>query len=71
MSMKYFFRDQQTISKFRLHPLGKYMHSYAKHLHSQGYYRENWPQEDPNDCTLRSVAKTAGNIREGPDREGS
>jgi len=38
--MKYFFRDQQTLSKFQLHPLGKYMNSYAKHLRGQGYDRE-------------------------------
>jgi integrase/recombinase XerD len=40
MSMKYFFRDQETLSKFRLHPLGDYLNSYARQLHSQGYYRE-------------------------------
>ena len=40
MSMKYFFRDQDTLSQFQLHPLGKYMNSYAKHLRGQGYDRE-------------------------------
>ncbi len=39
MSMKYFFRDQSTMSKFHIHPLGKYMDAYAKWLHDAGYSR--------------------------------
>jgi site-specific recombinase XerD len=38
--MKYFFRDQGTLSKFHIHPLGKYMNAYAEWLHDSGYSRD-------------------------------
>lgn len=39
MSMKYFLSDQPTLSRFHLHPLGRYLDSYAAYLHDQGYDR--------------------------------
>lgn len=39
MSMKYFFSDQPTLSRFHIHPLGRYLDSYAAHLRDQGYDR--------------------------------
>ncbi len=39
MSMKHFFSDQPTLSRFHIHPLGKYLDSYAAHLRNQGYDR--------------------------------
>ncbi len=40
MSMKYFFLDQRTLSKYHMHPLGKYLNSYAAFMHSQGFAME-------------------------------
>lgn len=37
MSLWLFFGDQETISRFHLHPLGKYLDDYAKWLHDRGY----------------------------------
>lgn len=37
MSLWLFFGDQETISRFHLHPLGKFMDDYAKWLHDRGY----------------------------------
>ncbi|CAN5177964.1 site-specific integrase [soil metagenome] len=39
MSMKYFFVDQPTLSKYHVHPLGKYLNSYAAFMHNQGFAR--------------------------------
>ena len=36
MSLWLFFGDQETISRFHLHPLGKYLDDYAKWLHDRG-----------------------------------
>lgn len=51
MSLWLFFADQETISRFHLHPLGKYMDEYAQWLHQSGYSRENAR------CKLRNVAR--------------
>jgi hypothetical protein len=37
MSLWLLFGDQETISKFHLHPLGKFMDDYAKWLYDKGY----------------------------------
>lgn len=37
MSLWLFFGDQETISRFHLHPLGKYLDDYAQWLHDRGY----------------------------------
>lgn len=39
MSMKHFFLEQPTLSKYHMHPLGKYLNSYAAHMYSQGFAR--------------------------------
>ena len=51
MSIKLFFSNRATLAKLRMHPLGKYMNSYAKHLKERGY--------DDNTCRwkIRTVAR--------------
>lgn len=51
MSLWLFFADQETISRFHLHPLGKYMDEYAQWLHQRGYSRDNAR------CKLRTAAR--------------
>lgn len=51
MSLWLFFADQETISRFHLHPLGKYMDEYAQWLYQSGYSRDNAR------CKLRTVAR--------------
>ncbi len=51
MSLWLFFSDQETISRFHLHPLGKYMDEYAQWLYQRGYSR------DHARCKLRTVAR--------------
>ena len=49
--MKYFFSDPMTISKFQSDPLGKYLDSYAAHLHERGY---SW---NTGRCKIRLIAR--------------
>ena len=51
MSLWLFFAEQETISRFHLHPLGKFMDDYAQLLHQNGYSRDNAR------CKLRTVAR--------------
>lgn len=51
MSLWLFFEDQETISRFHLHPLGKYLDDYAKWLHDRGYC---W---DAARAKIRNVAR--------------
>ena len=39
MSMKYFFLDRATLSKYHMHPLGKHLTAYGEHMHRQGFAR--------------------------------